>query len=228
MSDGDERPCASDFLPASIPRVLDDCPAEAILVREPLLNLSMSHNVDLRMTHSPLVHHLRGSESLAPVDYGDLTSESSQESSFLHRRVTPSHYNDLLVSEEGTVASRASRDTPALLCFLPFYTEPDGLRAGADDYRLGTILLALYPYAEGPIREVNSLDVLVLYLESEALSLLAHVNHHFGPADSRGVSRKVLDIRGQHQLPSGHIAGEHQRVQHSARSVQTSCVTSWT
>ena len=46
MSDGDERPCASDFLPASIPRVLDDCPAEAILVREPLLNLSMSNNVD--------------------------------------------------------------------------------------------------------------------------------------------------------------------------------------
>ena len=180
------------------------------------------------MIRSSLVHHLRGPESLAPVDYGDLTGESSQKSRFLHRGVSSSHYNDLLVSEEGAVTSRTSRDAPALLCLLSFYAEPDGLSTGADDYGLSTILLSFDPYTEGPLREVNSLDIFVLYFESESLSLFAHVNHHIGSTDSRGVSRKVLDVRCQHQLPSGHVTGKHQRVQHSARSVQTSCITSWT
>ena len=151
MSDGDERPTTSDFLLASIPGILDDCPTETILVREPPLDLSVSNNVDLGVIRSSFVHHLRGPESLAPVDYGDLTSESSQKSRFLHRGVSSSYYNDLLVSEEGAVTSRTSRYASALLCLLPFYTKPDGLSTGADDYGLGTILISFDPYAKGSL-----------------------------------------------------------------------------
>ena len=161
------------------------------------------------MIGGAFVHHLRRSKTLAPVDDGDLARESGEKGGLLHRRVTATDHDNLLLAEESSVTGRAGGDPSTLVLVLALDAEPDGLRTGADDDSLGSELLAFDPDPKRPLGEVDPLDVLVVNLQTEALGLLAHVNHHLRASYAGGISREVLHIGGQHELAAGHVTSEH-------------------
>ena len=81
------------------------------------------------------------------------------------------------------------------------------LRAGADDDRVGRVLLIADPHLERPLAEVDRGDLLGQELGTETLRLLTELDHQLGAHDAVGEARVVLDLGGQHQLPARLIAG---------------------
>jgi len=162
VTDGDEGSSTRDLLLGTVSGVLYHGSSQTVLVGEPTLDLPECLDVDLGVIGGAFVHHLRRSKTLAPVDDGDLARESGEKGGLLHRRVTATDHDNLLVAEESAVTGRAAGDPSTLVLVLALDAEPDGLRTGADDDSLGSELLAFDPDPERPLGEVDPLDVLVV------------------------------------------------------------------
>ena len=82
MADGDERTRGLDGFCASILRVFQNGPAEALVVRKPFLDLSEGANLDFWMIGCSLVHDGGRLEHVSSVDERDLAGEAGQEGRF--------------------------------------------------------------------------------------------------------------------------------------------------
>ena len=114
----------------------------------------------------------------------------------------------------------------AFLGLFAFSTQPDGFCAGADDHGVGVEGVPLDGDRKGTRTQIHGFDVFVLNLQAETFGLFAEFHHHLRATDTLGVAGEVLDVRGEHQLPPRHVAGEHQRLQHCTRGIETSGVSS--
>ncbi|MEY2755891.1 MAG: hypothetical protein RJB65_2249 [Actinomycetota bacterium] len=135
-----------------------------------------------------------------------LLGELGEESRFLDGGVAATDDGDLMATEEEAVARGTGRQTVADEPLLALESEHQALRAGADDHRIGGVLLLADPHPEGPGREVDTGDLLGEELGTETGRLLAHAHHQLGTHDSLGEAGEVLDLGGQHQLSAGLVA----------------------
>ena len=68
--------------------------------------------------------------------------------------------------------------------------------------------------------QIDGGDVALDDLGAELLGLRAHLGHQVGPHDAVAMAGKILDERGQHQLPAGLEAFDDERLQVGARGVE--------
>ena len=127
----------------------------------------------------------------------------------------------MLVSEERPVAGGTGGDASSFLFGLTGRIKPQRFSAGADDDGMGQEGLALNHHLVGTFAQINLVDVLVFDFKAEAFCLFSQLHHHFRAGDAFGVAGEIFDIAGEHQLPSGHVACEHQGVEHGSASVET-------
>ncbi len=194
------------------------------LLAEEVVDDRVRDELDLRVVACALEHDRRGAELVATVDKRHLRRVAGEERRLFHRRVAAADDDELLVAEERAVAGRARRDAAALEALLAGDAEPACARAGRDDHRVGTKLLALDPDAEGALGEVDAGDVVGDELDVEALCLAAELGHHLGAHDTVGIPRVVLDVARDHQLAAPVEALDHQRLEIRPRRVQGGCI----
>src|SRR5581483_12429689 len=98
---------------------------------------------------------LLGAELIATVHQGHARGDVRQVERFLDGGVAAADDDHLLAAEEEAVAGGASGDAGAAVELLARQTEPAGLRAGADQERLGHVGVAgIAETDEGPLGEI--------------------------------------------------------------------------
>jgi hypothetical protein len=170
-------------------------------------------DLDLGIVHGAVDHDLRGAELVAPVHDRDLARELREEGRLLHRRVAAAHDQQLPVAEEEAVAGGAAAHAASAERVLAGHGQPLGAGTGADDDAVRAILVVAGPDAERPLGQVDPGGALVQELCLEPLRLLLHLLHQLRAQDPVGEARVVLDIGGEHQLPTGLEALQDQRTQ---------------
>ncbi len=173
----------------------------------------------LGVCHGTVLHDAAAAELVAPVDEHHLAGELGQEERFLESAIASTHDRYLAVAEEEAVAGGAGGHTASAQARLVLQVEPDGRGAGGHDDRVGGVLGSAGGDTERTPAEVDPLDVHVVDTRPEALRLRAHVGHQGRSVDALGEAREVLDLRGDHELPTGHEAGDDDRFQVGTRSV---------
>src|SRR6478736_1127843 len=186
---------------------------------EDLVDRQVRVDLDLRVRLGPLDHDLRRPERVPAMEEVDLRGEAGQVRRLLEGRVAAADDRDLLVSEEEAIARGAGRHAAAAEASLAFEPEPQRGRARGDDDRVGPVLDAAGPDAEGPRGEVDALDVDVVDPAAEPFRLLAELGHQLRPEDPLREARVVLDVAGDHQLAAGDDAGEDDRIEVRPRGV---------
>ena len=223
VADGDE-----DTLRGNLARVVGVQVADpnsghpALVDAENILDDGGRDELDLLVRPRTVEHDRRGAELVAAVDDGHLGRELGQKGRLLHGRVAAADDHDLLVAEEGGVADGAVRDAATLEGDLRLEPELPRVRPRGDDHRLGEVLLVADVDAEGALREVDAGDVVGQELGAEALRLSPEVLHHLGTEDAVRVTRVVLDVARDHQLPAPAEAFDDERPEIGAGAVERS------
>ena len=183
-------------------------------------------DLDLVVGEQPLLQDAFGAELVAPVHHHDRGGELGEEQGFLDGGIAAADDHDLLAAVEEAVAGGAGRDAEALEAGLAFQPQPLGLGAGGDDQGLGQPLLAgVADEAEGAGGEVGRDHDVVDELGADVCGLLAHLVHQPRPLDHLGVSRIVLHVSGDGQLPAGREPADHHRVQQGAGGIDRRRIT---
>ena len=86
-------------------------------------------------------------------------------------------------------------------------TQHQALCAGADDDGIGGEEVVAHPHLEGPLAEIDSGDLGGEELCAEACGLFTAAHHQLRTHDALGEAGEVLDLRGEHQLATGLVAG---------------------
>src|SRR5262245_33701285 len=71
----------------------------------------VEYELDFRVLQGPILHNLRRTQDLTPVNDRDFSSKFGQEGGLLHRRIAASDNRDFFTAIEETIAGRAGRDT---------------------------------------------------------------------------------------------------------------------
>ena len=97
--------------------------------------------------------------------------------------------------------------------------KPSGRRSTGDDQRLGMDDLMANVQKERPLTQIDAGQMRHAIFRAETFGLLAHVFNQLRAHDSFWESRKILDQRGQGELPAGFVAFNDQRFQVGAGSI---------
>ncbi len=169
--------------------------------------------------------------SIPAVDHRDLRREAGEEDGLFQGRVATSGDGDVLVAEEEPVARGAGGDAVAEQSFLVRAPEHQRACSGRDDQRVGEHgrlvgFGVADPHFERPRGQLQPAHLGGAQLGLESKRLRPHDAHELGSHDPVHESRVVLDVRRQHQLPAGLVAGggglpfDHQRRQLRPRRVE--------
>ena len=77
---------------------------------------------------------------------------------------------------------------------------------------------------ERSFAQIHFVHVSVLNFKAKALGLFAELHHHLRATDTLGVAGEIFDVAREHELPTGHVARKHQRVEHGAPRIEASGV----
>ena len=139
------------------------------------------------------------------MDDRHLAGELREEEGLLQGRVAAADHADLLTAEEEPVAGGARRQAVAEQAGLGLQPQHERLGAGRHDHRVGLVPVLADPDLERTRGEVDRGGLGREVLGPEPLRLIPEAHHEIRPDDALGEARVVLDIGGEHQLPSGLI-----------------------
>ena len=137
------------------------------------------------------------------MDDRDALAKAGEVERFFHCGVTTTDDADILVAEEVAVARRAGGDAVVLKLVLAVQTEPFCLGTGGDDDRVGAMDFIVGTDLEGPLAEVDLIDIGRDEFGAEAGGLCAPFGHQIGAGDSLFEAGIILDRGRDHELPAG-------------------------
>ena len=205
VPDGDEQPAHVQCGRGPGVHVAHDRALETVAAQQ-VVDDGVPQELDLRVGERAVLHDLRRPQRIAAVHDGDLVGELGEEQRLFERRVTPTDDGDLLAAEEEPVARGARRQAVAEQARLGVDAEHQRACASADDDGVGLVHGVADPHLERLAGEIDLGRLLRDQLGAEARRLLAEVLHQVGPHDPVGKAGVVLDVRRQHQLPTGLVA----------------------
>ena len=182
-------------------------------------------HLDLRVGERPVLHDLAGPQLVAAVDERDLLGELGEEDRLLHRRVATADDGDVMAAEEEPVAGGAGRQAVSEQLRLGLEAEHQRLGAGGHDDRVGDVLGLVDPDPERSLGEVDAGDLLVRNSAPKRDAWARKSAISSGPMMPSGKPGIVLDVGGEHQLPTGligrrrRLALDHERVEVGAGGV---------
>jgi hypothetical protein len=177
-------------------------------------------HADIGLREQALLQDLLAPQAVAAMHQRDVAREVRQVQRFLGRGIAAADHGDILAAEEEAVTGGAGGDAEARQLLLTRNAEPAGLGAGGDHQRVRQVDRAAIPRrAEGPAREVDVEDHILLDRRADMFGLGLHLFHQPGALDRLGEAGVVLDIGGDGQLAARLHAGDDQRREPRARGV---------
>ncbi len=184
-----------------------------------VLHHRIPHEGDLGVLERALLHDLGAAQGIAAMHEVHLAPQPGQVERLLERGVPAPHHHDVLVLEEEAVAGGAGGHPAAHQLRLVGQTQQLGGGAGGDDHGVGLEGHVAAGDREGPAPQVDLGDVVGDHLGAEPLGLLLERLHQRRAVDALHEARVVLHQRGQHELPAGLDAREHDRAQVGAGGI---------
>src|SRR5690606_33150647 len=166
-------------------------------------------HLDVRVLEHALLHRFAGAELVPPVQERHLRAQARQVHGLFHGGVAAAHDGNGFAAVERAIAHRAGTDAAVLELFFTREAQIIRARTGGYDDGVGSVQLVFvlaHPHLEGAPRQVDLLHVGSDEGGALVLRLLPEVGHHLLAGDTLRVTREVLDIGREHQLPAGDEA----------------------
>ena len=154
------------------------------------------------------------------MDQRDFARKACEERRFFASGIAATDDQNVLVSEKRAVACGTCRNPSALLFGFTRGVQPHGFCSGADDDGMGQESLTFDHDFVGTLAQVHLVDVFVFNFQTETLGLFPELHHHLRAGNTFWVAGKIFDIAGEHQLSTGHVASEHEGVEHGPSGIE--------
>ncbi|MDB4899066.1 MAG: ABC-type sugar transport system, ATPase component [Gemmatimonadetes bacterium] len=197
-----------------------------LVIAEHVGDAGIPQHAHLGMRQDAARHRLGRAEGVATMYDEHFAGKLRQIQRLFHRRVPTTDDSENAVAKEGkrTVAHGAGRYPTAPLGEPQLAVEayPFRARASGDDHGVRLYDIAVVRLdANRSGRQLGAGDELRDHAHAVAQRLLLHPLHERRPADRFRKAGKVLDVGGEHELPSGNLHAdrltlEHQRVEAGA------------
>ena len=157
---------------------------------------------------------------------GNLLRDIGQIQRFFHSGVTATDHGDVLVAIEEPITGGTGGYTLAHEGFFGRQTKITGGGAGSDDQGVTGVLTLIAGEHEGPLVQLDLVDVVKDNFGLETLGMLAHALHQIRALQTFHVTRPVIDVSGGGQLTTHLHTGDQQWLQVGPRCIDSCAVAS--
>src|SRR5690606_32046369 len=154
--------------------------------------------------HYAILHNLTGAHFALSYQHMHGGTKITEVKRLFGRGVARANNGHFFSTEKESVANRTGAYAKAIESLLTFQPQPFGGCPGSDNYRFGfQPFLFIYLYAKGSLIEIYFRGQAKADIRPHAFSLLLKIHHHFGSLYAIGITRIVLYLCSNSQLPTG-------------------------
>ena len=171
------------------------------------------HLACLDLGHELVDHDGLGAKLVPAVNQVHLGGDVGQVQRLFDGRIASADDAHFLVFVEETIASGAAAHTPPHEGLLTGQAQVFGAGARGDDEAVAGVGPRIAGQREGPLRQVDRVDVIKHHLGLEPLGVLLKTLHQVGAHDTVDIGRPIVDLGGGHELSALRQTGDQKRLQ---------------